>query len=465
MNTEQRVRAALRDLVDAVPVAPPPPAAVRSRAQRYERGSGADRARVRGAGHRLAPVLAAAGLMLVVAAVAAVGLLPRWAISPEPSSLRGGGVAGPVLPDRFAGRTPGTASVEAAPPGPAIAVFDHATAGTVDIPVVVGVDGRTYREVGDVSRLTNAGDDPVLLAPDGSALAGGGGSFLDLTTGELTVRPVLPGDTLRDGWKPTVPLAWSPDGRWLAYGRIPVPEGDRTDLALLDLDTGEVTFVTTGRGDGPPRVAFSPDSSELAVSTGVADGGAAIRIFDLAGDLVRELSPPAGHLLAPNGTAWSPDGALLLVQDPQRPRRLAFVDASGTGAAVPGPVTVDQPYGVEPVGWRGPETLLLAAYREPGSASGVPRSLARLVEVPVAGGASRVVSVFPHGERDHVEDVRLASGLLPLAEIRDAGRLDHGPVPAEYWIPRVAGGAMALVAALLAGLLVRRWWAGRRAAP
>src|SRR5690606_4125657 len=170
------------------------------------------------------------------------------------------------------------------------------------------------------------------------------------------------------------------------------------------------------RGDGPPRVAFSPDSSELAVSTGVADGGAAIRIFDLAGDLVRELSPPAGHLLAPNGTAWSPDGALLLVQDPQRPRRLAFVDASGTGAAVPGPVTVDQPYGVEPVGWRGPETLLLAAYREPGSASGVPRSLARLVEVPVAGVACRVLGWFPHREHNRTGDDRVAAGFTTTAQ-------------------------------------------------
>src|SRR5690606_23246946 len=125
------------------------------------------------------------------------------------------------------------------------------------------------------SRLTNAGGDPVLLAPDGSALAGGGGSFLDLTTGELTVRPVLPGDSPAS-WKPTAPLAWSPDGRWLAYGRIPTPTEDRTDLALLDLDTGDVTIMTTGHGGGQLRVAFSPDSSELAVSAYAPDGGAAI---------------------------------------------------------------------------------------------------------------------------------------------------------------------------------------------
>lgn len=463
MNTEQRVRAALRDLVDAVPVVPPPPAAVRARAQGHQRGRRSDRAPVRGIGRRLVPVLAAVG---VVVAVATVGLLPRWAATPGPSGPGGEAVTGPVIPDRFAGTTSRTASVEVAPPGAAVAVFFYGTARTVDTPVVVGVDGRTYRDVDDFSRLTNAGGDPVLLAPDGSALAGGGGSFLDLTTGELTVRPVLPGDTLNDGWKPTLPLAWSPDGRWLAYGQVPVrdvprtslaADEDRTGVALLDLDTGEVTFVNTGRGDGQLRAAFSPDSSELAVSTYDPDDGAVIRIFDLSGGLVRELTPPAGHLLAPYGTAWSPDGSLLLVQDPQRPRRLAFVDASGTGAAVPDPVTVDQPYGVEPVGWRGPETLLLAAYRKPVGANAAPAGLGRLVEVPVAGGASRVVSVFPDGEHDRVRDVRVASGLLPLAEFRDAGRPEHGPVPADEWIPRVVGGALALAALLLAGLLLRRW--------
>src|SRR5690606_9200353 len=182
--------------------------------------------------------------------VAAVTLLPHWATSPEPSGLGGEVVPRPVLPDRFAGTTSRTASVEAAPPGPATAVFFYGTAATVDMPVVVGVDGRTYRELDDFSRLTNAGQDPVLLAPDGSALAGGGGAFLDLMTGELTVRPVLPGDTLHDGWKPTLPLAWSPDGRWVAYGQFPVGylrrtplarDGDRTGVALLDLDTGGVT--------------------------------------------------------------------------------------------------------------------------------------------------------------------------------------------------------------------------------
>ena len=443
MNIEQRVRAALRDLADAVPVAPPPAGTVRTRA---------DSPPSRASGRWLAPALAAGA---VIAVLAAVAVAPGWLTLPGPTGTGDGSVERPSLPERFADWTSRTATVADAPPGPVIAVYRHGTADTVNLPVLVAADGRTYRHLGDpYSRMTNAGGDPLLLAPDGTRLAGGGGSLLDLTTGQLTIRPVLPGDAL-SSWQPTVPLAWSRDGRWLAYGRIEagrvpvVPDrpGDRTGLALLDLVTGRVGVMNTGDGLYQ-QVAFSPDGTELAVSLEVDGEDRArtvVRVFNRSGTLLRELEPPTGHLLTPYGTAWSPDGTLLVVQDPQRPQRFTFLDATGTGTAVPAPVTVEHPGGVELVGWQSTDTLLVAADRDTGS-------LGWLIEVPVAGGAARVVDEFPDGEHDRIADLRLAAGLLAVAEIRDTGSPQHGPLPPEQRI-----GLTVIVAAVVLGGL-GAWW-------
>jgi Tol biopolymer transport system component len=463
------VRAGLRDLMESVPVTPPPAAVLRRRAAGRVEG----RPVWRRAGG-LVPSLAAAA----VAAVLLVAVVPGWLPSPvtvEPADT----VDQPVLPERFAGKIWRTASVIDAPPGPAIATFVHGTDWRGADLVIVGADGASYRRLSLVDLVglsTSRGHDvrDPLLSPDGTRLAGSSGYVIDLTTMTGQWYPILPSDT-RSSWGANPLLAWSPDGRRLAYsvgsGQMPRPAGSDDGgegVALLDLVTGDIQFIHTG-GAGP-RVAFSPDGTEIAVSTALegsglprefarhidADpGGSTIMIFGLDGQPRRELSAPSGTVLVPHG-GWSPDGTLLVVQGwgTVSSTNFSFVDPTGSGAPVPAPVGVDYPSLVEMVGWRGPDTLLVAVHRGHGY-------LRWLLEVPVDGGASRVrdhtVSEFMVDDQDRVADLRLASGLLADAEIRDPGRPQHGPLPVAARANLAGAAALLLV---VGGFIVR--WRVRR---
>jgi hypothetical protein len=199
----------------------------------------------------------------------------------------------PVLPARLHGGSWRTASVAEAPPGAAIAVFTHATTRTISQPVVVAADGRTYRDLdgADYALLSGAGAVALLLSPDGTRVAGVAGRVLDLGTGRLQRYPLLPGDT-EQSWAASVPLSWSPDGRWLAFAvaasdvsRPPGSAGQGGGLALLDLDTGRVSVVDTNAG-GYQQVAFAPDGTEFAVSVSDEAGPqpqTVVTVFDVTG--------------------------------------------------------------------------------------------------------------------------------------------------------------------------------------
>jgi hypothetical protein len=448
MSTERRVRAAVRDLVDTVPIATPAASAVRSRAERRRAPAGL---------RRTAPVLAAAAVLVVLAGVA---VAPSWLARPAPPAT--GSTGGPpVLPVEFAGASWRTASVADAPPGPAIAIYTTVrnqgpASGQM---VVVGRDGRTYRVVdGEMyAALTDHGRQAPLLSPDGTRIAGVSGNLLDLTTGEVTRHPVP--DDGPAGASTTVPaLAWSPDSRQVAYPLEPdlvprPPDSPRRGygLALLDTTTGTVGILDTDAERGQ-RVAFSPDGAEIAMSTFVDRDGRrdrAVMVFDRSGTLLRVLDPPRGSRLVAHGTAWSPDGAFLAVAGPDR--TFGVIDATGSGAPVPGPFRVDYPSMVEFQGWRGPDEMLIGVYRGP-------MGLRWMLAVPHDGAAMRgvrehTISEFGVDDRDGgATDLRLASGLLAEAEVREAGRPRHGPLPGWLWV------GLAVATASLVAVVLACWW-------
>jgi hypothetical protein len=446
MNADraERVRVAVRTLVDAVPVVAPPAGAIRTRAE--SRPGRAVR-------RRWVPVLAAAAVLGFVAAVAVVPGLVWRASAFDPAA---GDRA--VLPERIAGTSWLAASVADSPPGRAIAVVVQGSATSPPELLIVGADGRTYRQLDWPTLLgmsANRGQsvDHTLLAPDGSSLAGAGGYTIDLATAEGDWFPVFEDDS-RDAWIPADVLAWSPDGRLLAFwapaDRVPASSGD--GVAILDRFSGTVELVAAG-GAGVP-VAFSPDGNEFAVVAATAldqaDAVREVRIFDVSGDLQRVLPLPADPNLVRLAIAWSPDGSLLVVAGARGPEPTAwnytFIDATGSSGPVPEPIEFAQRDAVL-LGWRSATTMLV------GMDDGSGRGPNLIAEVPVDGGDVRVVSRLTPGPDGTVYDVQLATGLMADADIRDAGSPLRGPWP---WQLRT-GVATAAVLLLATGFLGWRW--------
>jgi hypothetical protein len=140
---------------------------------------------------------------------------------------------------------------------------------------------------------------------------------------------------------------------------------------------------------------------------------------------------PAARQSVTQRRAWSPDGELLLVAgvDDTGPRSwtCAFVDATGSGAAVPGPIRFQQDDLVL-LGWRSSRTMLV------GLDDGTARGPNLVAEVPLDGSPRRIVSRLSVDAGGLVHGLQLASGLLADADIRDTG-----PPAARTVAPVVAG--------------------------
>jgi WD40 repeat protein/predicted Ser/Thr protein kinase len=97
----------------------------------------------------------------------------------------------------------------------------------------------------------------VAFRPDGARLAAldgsGGATVFDAATGAVVARLRL--GTTHD----TKPLAYSPDGRWLAGA-----SADQTTVCLFDAHTNEPSAQFPGHKGVIRAVAFSPDSRRLA---------------------------------------------------------------------------------------------------------------------------------------------------------------------------------------------------------
>ncbi len=247
-------------------------------------------------------IIGAAAALLVLA----VTFLPGDAAQPA---------SGPAtIPDRMAGYSyTHRRSVSASPPGRAVALFQHGFGVEfLDFPqaIVVGADGDVYRRLDEAEHRGGSesqGDPaPMLLSPQGTHVAVGdhdtGGADLavvDLRTGDSTLYPLPAGRSI-------VPLAWSADGKQVAYqfsaeptnpyGGFPITG----DVGLLDPQTGIAEALPGASNVKLPRsvrtvrswrssMASSAEPSRWSASSVIHHASSRRRGASLT-------DPPRGHL-------------------------------------------------------------------------------------------------------------------------------------------------------------------------
>jgi hypothetical protein len=399
--------------------------------------------------------LGAAAVWVIVALALAVVAMPFV----RPPDLPGAPSSRPGLPDHFAGYSLLTRTVATAPPGRAIALYGYGNGETFNMfqSLVVGADADTYRRV---DAMEDRESPSALLSPAGTQVLLGDNRgmtsdliLVDLTTGKRRSIPL--GDPVGVRL-----LAWSPDGRYVAYGAASITNTEdqsrfvdyevaRTGtLRLLDLSTGRSAEVAALKPAS--AAAFAPDSRRLAVQVGQT-----AHVIDLDGRETGNVRVPSGRGLAAN-VAWSPDG-----------RFLATVPwaADGPGVFLTEPVSVDfialdgstppapVPDVVRLLGWRSASTLVVAAVND--------RTQLSLAEVPIDGGVRQTLSRFDTGstcefgmQNCHVVDLQLATGLLSEMAVRRAGSPQRGPWPPGVTVPTAS---LVLGAALVLWRRVRRF--------
>jgi WD40 repeat protein/tRNA A-37 threonylcarbamoyl transferase component Bud32 len=137
----------------------------------------------------------------------------------------------------------------------------------------------------------------VAWSPDGSLLASVDGEAVlrlwDAREGRLFKSFGEP-----DGVRFTFSaVAFSPDGRWVAYG-----SGVEGEIFVRDVQTGDLAWALLG-SQAARDLAFSPDGRRLLS----ADEDGSLRLWDLA--LGQEVFRLRGHAGAVRAGAFSPDGA------------------------------------------------------------------------------------------------------------------------------------------------------------
>ncbi len=214
--------------------------------------------------------------VLVVLGLALAYMLPIPLVSGQSDAADG-----VFLPDRLDGYHLLTDSVEARPPGAALLTYMSGNSETIQTiqQITVGVDGVSYRQV-NASRGANGHiRKSVFLAPDGRSILVTE-SFvrsreirqLDLVTGRIRSYALASPAAV-------VVYAWSPDGRYVAYGQSTddYPEALASNELALDVrDHGTLTILdlTTGLSTPHPRLggiataAFSPRGDRLVVQSG-----------------------------------------------------------------------------------------------------------------------------------------------------------------------------------------------------
>jgi len=371
-----------------------------------------------------------------------------------------------AVPAELAGYSHVTGTVSSSPPGPAVALFQHGFGvELLDSPqaVVLGAGGDRYRRVdvaeGRAGAETQGDPAPMLLSPDGRYVAVGDHdtdepdvAVVDLTTGESRTYDLPQGRSV-------VPVAFSTDSGSLAMLLSAEPTnpyaGGRITgtVGVLDLDRG---MTATMRVEDATGVAFSSTGS-MAVEH-VGDDGAGITVVDSTGT-VEEITPD-GVLAGP--TAWSPDGSLLAittvdasaavpgVADPGTPTGLAFVDPTGSGAAVPDPLPLPVFPPARVLAWDGNDEVVMLL--------GGSADTATLSSVPLDGSEPRTLMALEDLGSYGVGRFQLAADAGGRLEVVDPGDVDRGPWP---WAWRIGAAVLAgLVAWLVARLVVRL--AGRR---
>ncbi|MER7008980.1 hypothetical protein ABT297_38880 [Dactylosporangium sp. NPDC000555] len=385
-------------------------------------------------------------LVVLALAVAAVPFT-------QPLTRPGAPTREPGLPDRFAGYSTLTSTVAKAPAGRAIALYTYGNGELFNMfqPLVVGADRDTYRRVDAMQER----DLPsALLAPDGTLVLLGDNRgaisdlvLVDLGTGKRRSIPI-------DGPVGVRLLAWSPDGRYVAYSAATLTGSDGTvnfvdsevarggTLRLLDLTTGRSTELAAGKPAW--TAAFAPDSRRLAVQV-----GRTVHLLDLDGRESGTIKIRDDRELVAN-VGWSPDGRFLatvpwrgdgpssgntdLGEFLSNAGSVSFIPVADDGGPQP-PAPVDGV--VQVLGWRSASSLVAATTNDVGHLF--------LTEVPLRDGPRRTLSSFDTGstcelgmQTCRVADLRLATGLLSDATVRHARGPQRGPWPAALTTPIAA---------------------------
>jgi WD40 repeat protein len=135
----------------------------------------------------------------------------------------------------------------------------------------------------------------------------------DLSTGKEVMPPLRPGSLLEPGVVSC--LALSPDGRWFAVGSGRVTLGGfRGEVRLYEAATGKSVGrpLLTSTGQGPFRLAFSPDGRRLAVLAGSSlYASSELALWDV--EAAELAMPPARLNSTSRDCAFDPPGRRLAV--------------------------------------------------------------------------------------------------------------------------------------------------------
>ncbi|HZV77497.1 MAG TPA: S9 family peptidase [Candidatus Babeliales bacterium] len=243
--------------------------------------------------------------------------------------------------------------------GDALAYLAEATSGARQLFVLRG-DGRTQQ-------LTRAPGDVIDMAwsPDGRTIAyvaadpqpastfffaedndytataltppdhlwivpAGGGAARRLTSGAWTIAPTDPGGIF------SPQIAWTPDGKRIAYTRIENTfSGDSEYSTLWQVDvTSRTSAKLTANGAFELSPAYSPDGSHLSYwYPRGSDFNAENTVRIMTGERDAQLAPALDRNVA--GTLWYPDGRHLFVcATDATANRVWNVDLSGAWAPI-----------------------------------------------------------------------------------------------------------------------------------
>lgn len=362
----------------------------------------------------------------------------------------------------------------------ALAVYQHGF--DVDLmdfgqAVAVGAEATVTRRIAlaeDRGGPESQGDPaPMALSPDGRRVAVG--RYAD-DSGELALLTFEgASQSMHEvpGAHAVVPLAWSPDSRYLVLVASPKAFNPYASLYfdpfegsawILDVQSGDLRDLEIS---DVSSAAFSPSGTELAVERpGVLD------ILGTDGSVRRSMGLPSDTILnGPN--AWSPDRDLLAVTELHRDRCpwpdgagaqerweecvenlevLTFVDASGAGGPVPDPIRAGVAGSGDILGWRGPEEMLLLDSFV--RASDLDQASYFVTAVSLNGEEQHQLSSIAGGGNFGVGGLQLASGLVPdLRMVEGHGPINRGPWP--LWASILAAAAAGLMAARLSSLTPR----------